>query len=269
MRFKALKCKQCDGKVDFDKSVNKGVCSHCGTVFVPEPNQKKKKTSISELLPDFMKNITPRMMIIWAVSFITLLIVGFGTTAIVMVSIPKTYGMSIRMSDVFYIDYRNSSHQKTLFEVGDDLHSRPMNAILNRLASGGRTNQLAHLFRSRPEQIVGNNTANPVQVSTFMTIYSTNSVIIWFKTPRYAVVPIANSNTNFRIVAANGTNDVYGILIPLDNVSNRFQEQTWFLITNNPNRISNIGHLDISYRVTAWGNYSRLWSYIDDLHVKF
>ena len=218
-------------------------------------------------LPKWMKNITKKMAIIWAVSFAAFLIVAFGTTCIVLVAIPAKYGAAINYNNVFYIEYMNETHRKALFDKSNALHSKPMQDILNRLSDGSKTNKLTNLFRGNPEQEVEAHTV--LTISSLQNTYANNAIIIWFTDPQYSVES-TSSSTKYRLshAAANTSSQVHAILIPLDKTGNRFQQQTWYLLTNNPNEFKSESYMTIATKINAWGNYNKLGQYVDDLYVR-
>jgi len=225
--------------------------------------------------PKFLKNITPRMMIIWAISFTAFLLVAFGTATITMVAIPKTYGASVDLdNNVFTIRYMNEHtnanpsfqrHGRPLLAV-DDAHYGAMQEIMRLLESGGKTNALSNLFRGNPKQVVENTNMQAGHTSTFENSFATNAIVIEFGRPQHSVEPI--SRTTFRLMAAGeGERDIFSIMIPLDNISNRFQPQTWYLVSQNRRGMSSGSLLDISCKISTYGNYSKLWEFVNGLNV--
>ena len=206
------------------------------------------------------------MVIIWSISFAVFLVVTFGATSVIMVSIPRTYGASIDYDKVLFVKYMNANHErgKQLFDKGDELHSGPMKDILRLLSSAGKTNTLSNLFRGSPGQKVENNNSNTVYTTTFENTYSKNALFIEFGNTQHSVQ--ATSRTTFKLVAANGDREVWGIMIPLDRINNSFQSQTWYLITSNRNQSSG-DSLSISNKISTYGNYNKLWKYINDLQI--
>ena len=223
--------------------------------------------------PAWMKNITRRMIVIWSVSFVAFLVIGFGTVALSLGLSPVAYSPIIDSNKVWAIQYMNEQHSKQLFNKDDIRHNKPMNDILRLLNNGGKTNQLENLFRGNPEMIVENNTSSSPNIqltSTFSSVYSKNAIIINFSTPQYNVDG-RREDTRFNLTTYPTANSdpVYRIMIPLDNASNEFQKQTWYLLTFDPTTFSAGQSLSISKRITTYGNYHELGNYIKDLHVRF
>ncbi|MDR0462495.1 MAG: hypothetical protein LBG88_04185 [Christensenellaceae bacterium] len=234
--------------------------------------EPKKGSKFSDLFgfkkPEWMKNVTRRMVIIWAVSFLGFLVFGFGTVAIVMVAIPKNYGISINYDNVFMVEYKNEKHTKQLFLKEDSLHAEPMKDILKRLSNGGKTNALTNLFRGADSQVIETNNTNTIYTSTFENTYAQNAIIIRFQTPQHSLESISRTEYKLASAEANATRRIFEIMIPLDNVDNRFQSQTWYLITSDPNKSSSGSSMSISTKISTYGNYSKLWAYVNDLDVK-
>jgi len=208
------------------------------------------------------------MIIIWAVSFTAVLVIGFGITAIVLGSMTKTHGANVRFENIFHIEYRNMAHQMQLVpDRTDTVQPAAARRIINYLNSGGRTNRLNNLFRGSPTDRVERNNTGTSFTSVFDTAYSNNSLIIWFNRPDQSVRNI--TATTFELVPANGNNDIHGIMIPLNRVNNRFQSQTWFLITSDPNQTAAGSSMQIANIISTYGNYSRLWRFINELFITF
>jgi len=222
--------------------------------------------------PQWMKNITRRMVITWSVLFVGLLIVGFGSAALALGVTHKTYGASITYSNIWYVEYRNQSHRQALMR-GVDVHSEATHGILNRLNSGRRTDNLSNLFRGNPSQRVERNISHNVPyTTTFNSMYSNNSLIIWFTQPQHVVREI--SRTEFELISivpssgiAANERPVHGIMIPLDRTSNRFQSQTWFLVTTDRSQVAPGSPMSLSHTIETHGNYHRLWRFVNDLFI--
>ena len=218
-------------------------------------------------VPKFFKTITPKMIVTWVIVFTALLVVGFGTPAIIFAASPVSYATSINLDDVFYMEYKNENQSKQLFNKNINNHSTPMQTIVNLLDSGSKTNKLSNLFRGNPAKTVENNTTGVNYTSTFNSTYSNNSVTIWFNQPEYSLQNI--SRTTYKLVdwQAAANNAIYGIMIPLNQTSNHFQSQTLYVVTSNPDKNSSGSSLGISYKISTYGNYYKLWNYINDLYI--
>ena len=223
------------------------------------------------------KNITPKMIAVWAVSFVFLLAVIFGSISLGLGLKSVTYGAVIDDKAVMYIEYRNdinteiyNRNDKQLHRWDEPLHSAPMHEILSRLERGGKTNKLANLFRSNPKQEVLNNTMDNRFTSTFTSNYSNNSIRIYFATPQYNIES-TGSRTQFNLTttASANSDQVHEILIPLDRTQNRFQEQTWYLVTYDSNKYPPGQSLTIVNKITTYGNYHKLGKYVRELDVRF
>jgi len=218
----------------------------------------------------FMQNLTRRMMVIWAISFAAFIVIGFGAVSLTMMAIPKTYGASIDMNHIFTIRYMNDStenfkHGKPLIKR-EETHNAAMKDILRLLSNGSKTNAFANVFRGNPKQVVENNTTNTVFTSTFESTYAKNALIIEFGKPQHSIEP--TSRTTYKIMKeGQGERDIHAIMIPLDNAGNRFQAQTWYLITQNRFTTSAGTSLSIANKISTYGNYYKLWDYINDLRI--
>jgi len=214
--------------------------------------------------PKFLQNMTRKMYIIWALSAVGLIVAIFGITSITMVAIPKTYGASIDLSNVRAVRYLNDNTSgsfrrgKPLIAGVETFYDDARKEIVNLLARGGKTNTLSNLFRGNPKQVVENNNTETVFTSTFETNYSKNAIEIEFAKPQYSIREI--NRTTFELLpAGQGDRDIYSIMIPLDNVGNRFQTQTWYLVSQNRTQTSAGSSLSISNKFTTYGNYKKLW----------
>jgi hypothetical protein len=213
-------------------------------------------------------------IIIGAVSSLCLLIIGFGTAALVLGLTPKYYGMGLKYNfeDVFYIEYKNSYGTKQLFDKTEDLHKKPMQEIIKKLENGGKTNKLADLFGSKKEQtVVSNNDNSALSVGAFGNTYSNNSIIIWLYYPQNQLKELSHSefvpvSNDYKAVSGDRLSPIYGLLIPLNKTSDKFQEQTWYLVTRNP--YINTDYIEVSSRMTTYGNYRGLWKYVRGLDIK-
>jgi len=224
--------------------------------------------------PEFLKNVTPKMFFIWAVSFVCLVALGLGIPAIVLGTTPETYGMDIKFSNVVHIEYRNQHQQPNVISPEiDPLFEDATRAILRRLREGGETNRLANMFRGNPEQRVERNNTDTGFTSTFHSMYARNALVIWFRTPDQGIrtVSAGSSYKLFNIRAGatltSAENEIHGLMIPLDNRNNRFQQQVWYPITRDPNNQSSGASMSLDNKIVTYGNYHRLWSFISDLFM--
>ena len=206
------------------------------------------------------------MVIIWAVTFTVFLILGFGTTAIALVAIPKNYNINISFDKIHYIEYTNDNTSfHPLFDTfeGGINHTTPMKGILNRIESGGKSNMLTSLFRGNPPtKTVESNNSDTTFLSTFKSAHSKGAIIIWFKTPEYSVENV-NASSHYKLTSdttvARNKYQIHAILIPLNKTSNKFQQQTIFLYPNNPLISSST---QINYKMNTYGNYYKLGKYV-------
>ena len=219
------------------------------------------------------KNITKQMVVIWAVSFVGLMVVVFGSISLGLGVSRISYGPHhmIAHNNIFYIEYMNEHHRKELIRsTGEPLHEEPINGIMNHLRDGSRTNRLSDLFRGNPDRYsVENNNTNTLYLNTFRSTYANNAIIIWLVRPQHAVA--TTSRTQFALTTNTEDNrdtQVHAIVIPLDRTQDRFQEQTWFLLTRDPNRHATSGALIMANKITTHGNYHALGKYVNDLFVR-
>jgi len=224
--------------------------------------------------PDWVKNITVKMVVVWAVCFVAFLVVAFGSVALGLGVSKVTYGANqlINKDNIFYVEYRNENHTKQLLNIDETMHAQPIGQMLDHLRDGGKTNKLANLFRGNPTRytVGNNNVTDSLYMSSFTHKYSQNSIIIWLVAPQHSIEANA-AKTSFSLKAStqdSNATQIYAICIPLDNIENRFQEQTWFLLTRNPNTISIYGALTMANVVTTHGNYYQLGKFVNDLYVR-
>jgi hypothetical protein len=209
------------------------------------------------------------MVIIWAVSFVALLTVAFGTIITVLCLNHKQYGIKSAASNVEMVTYYNANttnHHGQLLNVSTSPNqAKAVSTILSLLDKGGKTNKFKELFRGNPGQTLAKNNTSVGTVSTFETTYAKNAIKIRFnetKVQHYIVErdgKYALSTKNEGIATP-----IYEILIPLDKNSNRFQEQIWYINTNSP--ISLYG-TNLSYKLTTYGNYHKLWEYVSGCNI--
>lgn len=217
--------------------------------------------------PKFLKNVTMKMVVIWVVAFVGLLVVGFGTPAVIFAASPVSFSNSLDYNNVFYIEYRNENQTKQLFNKNVDNHNIPMKTIIDMINSGGKTNKLANFFRGNPKQTIDNNSSNVIYTSTFNSTYSQNSITIVFKQPQYSLKNI--TRTSYQLVdwKVTDSNAIYEIMIPLNKTGNSFQSQSWYLVTSDPIKNSSGASLMVQNKISTYGNYHKLWDYVDALNV--
>ena len=220
-----------------------------------------------------MNNITRKMVLVWAVLFVSLLVIGFGTASLVLVSQRKLYGASVGFYNIHRIYYANETHPngRELFrEAVDAEHSESIQEILRLLHHGHRTNNLSNLFRGNPVQQVQTSTTVRY-TSTFRSQYSGRFIAIQFAQPKFGVQTISRTEFSLVDVAPTATASstlriVYGIFIPLNNSADRFQSQTWHLMTQSP-MSTGAPSLHISHFLSTYGNYHRLWNFVRELSI--
>ena len=228
--------------------------------------------------PGFMNNITRKMVIVWVVLFVSLLVIGFGTASLVLVLQRKDYGAEIRYGNIHRVYYANELHPngRELLRQANQEHSQTIQEILHLLARGHRTNNLSNLFRGNPVQQVNQSTTIQY-TSTVRNQHSAGFIAIQFAQPMFGVQTI--SRTEFSLVnieptavATQTLRIVYGIFIPLNNTSDRFQAQTWHLVTQSPLTTratinDPLSSLHIGHNISTYGNYHRLWNFISELSI--
>ncbi|MCL2228396.1 MAG: hypothetical protein FWC00_01040 [Firmicutes bacterium] len=243
-------------------------------IDAPKDDTARPK-SFNERIFGFTKNITPRMAIIWAVSFVVFLIVGFGTASIVMVAIPRNFGHEILKEDVFMITYRNANANSPgeMISANDSthLHYAPMAEVLNLLHRGSRTNVLADVFRGRPRGSTGWNNGFVQCGTSFESSFAQNSIVIEFARPVFRISPVPDSRTEFEFLHNDegerlvSDMDVFRIYIPLREGG--FGAQRWYLATTNPNAVGGGTSFSLRHVVTVYGNYTRLWDFVRALDI--
>ena len=211
-----------------------------------------------------------KMAVTWAVSFVLLLAVGFGTTAGILASIPKRFALSIDKSKVIAVTYLNenshaSGNQKIqgegrlLMPASDQTQAGVVTDIITALNKSMKTNRLAHMFRGSPDDAVETNVSGskaPYRES-FLSNYNANGIIIDFLDAQFHVVKHESPTVTYEIVAgASEVNPIYSIWIPLDKHENKFQEQTWYFY-DKPKM--NQSGATLPFRMKTYGNYYALW----------
>jgi hypothetical protein len=103
-------------------------------------------------------------------------------------------------------------------------------------------------------------------------MFCQNALAIQFKTPQYSIVERRDPKTGIATYSVekgfNTTCPVYQILIPLapEQTKNKFQKQTWYFFDQNP--LTNYIINTIPYKIETYGNYSKLWEYINELNIQ-
>jgi len=213
------------------------------------------------------KNITKKMVLIWAISFVGVLTIVFGSVALGLGLNRVNYGSEINYDNVFGIRYMNENQNKFIHKnsADSDLHENTMREILNLLAAGGRTNKLANLFRSTSDDTVSVNTSDWVWSGAFENAFPTNAMVIEFATPQYRITS-NTERTQFALenaIAGSNVNNVHAIYIPLDRTQNKFQEQVWYfqLTPTTGNSV------ELSRKLTTMGNYHKLGNYVGERFI--
>jgi len=214
--------------------------------------------------PTFLKNLTPKMLIIWAVSFVGAVVIIFGSIVTTLALVPKRYGIELKYDDISIIEYMNESQTKQLFAKEDEKHAQPMKEIIGRLEKGRKSNQLMNLFRGKPKQyLADSNNVSGIDFNiNFTSNYAKNGLMIYFSRPQYHISAGVGTYDVLAGRGETGNNDIHAIYIPLDKTSNRVQEQTWFLVTTNMATATSV-YIPIPNKLTFMANYSHLWEYIN------
>jgi len=230
--------------------------------------------------PEFMNNITRKMVVTWAVLFVGLLVLGFGMASIVLGVQHKVYGAPINFGNIQMIEFKNQYHPSgdwiaPRHNQANHLHTIISRDIMTYLNRGRRTTRLSNLFRGNPEQQVLNNATGADNTFSFDSNYSGRALIIRFNQPQHGVWDIGGNRREFELVdlpvAADSNipvhhvRNVYEIRIPMNRTTNSFQSQTWYLVTQNPMEVTAGSSLHISHIISTYGNYHRLWRFINDL----
>jgi len=219
-------------------------------------------------MPNFLKNISPKMATIYIVCFIGILVIGFGTPAGIMAAIKKNYGIELDYNNIERITYMNTTTSKELFNKSDSRHANAMREIVNKLNTARQSNQLMNLFRGRPtDYTVENNTTRTYYNEDFKSKYSDGGLMIWFTTPMYHITQSTANRYQYDLNAGRGVDgDIWAIFIPLDNNENKMQQQTWFVLTTERNIVTGT-YISMPNKITTWGNYHKLWDYVNGLVV--
>lgn len=221
--------------------------------------------------------ITRRMFVIWAVSFVAILVVGFGSVALGLNLSRYSFGKAVNFNNVFYIDYMNQ--QDVNGKKGNQLTSvlptqkNAMETILSSLNKSGRTNKLEQLFKTTDEHVTYTSSGDYTQTSKF-TASNSQYFIIRFNKPQFSIADTDTRN-RYEMVDANDENAnssrlVYEILIPLDRTENKFQKQFWYLVTQDYSKLVGGGTTTsrtISHKFVTYGNYYELGNEIRELRV--
>jgi len=217
-------------------------------------------------MPKFFK-MSPKAIIIWAVSFIGVLVIGFGTPVTVMALIKKNYGIELNAANIVRITYMNENGNKELFNKADTRHANAMNEIVKKLNEARQSNQLMNLFRGRPvDYTIEGNTTRISYNEDFKSKYANNGLQIWFSTPMYHITQSETQRYAYELNPGDGEGGIWGIFIPLDNTENRMRQQTWFLLTTERDLVTGT-YISIPNKITTWGNYKKLWNYVNELNI--
>jgi len=223
-------------------------------------------------MPAFLKKFSRRTLIVTS-AVLAAVVLFLTISSIVLSSIPRHFGEKINFDNVFHINYSNSTEfgrDKALYNSSDRVQDQTiMREILKRLERGGKTNSLTKMFVKGKQEIIENKDSNISHTSSFASTYPNNAITIWFLNPQYsepkkADLPLAHFAPETH---ANYANNVYGILIPLDHVNNRFQAQTWYIVVAENFTSGNSGLARIGYKMSTFGNYSKLWNYVNEIQT--
>jgi len=218
----------------------------------------------------WISNITRRMVVIWAVSFVAVVALLFGIFATTMALIRVDFGKqeASNLDNTLFITFMNENGATQLSNWNFSVHRTPAEAILNKLSTSGRSNQLTSLFRAQDQHVTNTFTTTTGLASQ----HSRAGIQIRFRSPAFTVV---NTDSAIRWQLQPRTEEnraqglaVHEIFIPLNRAENRFQEQSWYLLTRNPNTASGGTSLTITHRLVTYGNYHALGNFIQDLVVR-
>jgi hypothetical protein len=220
------------------------------------------------------------MLIIWASSFLGILVIAFSTTFGILINTHKDYGAAagtkdINPSNIWSVSVMNEytavtqtfPNGKAYMGWEEQPFINQRSQILNRLDKGGRTNLWSELVMGRmfknTDPTIDSNFV--MSYNTFNTTYKTNAIMIEFRVPQYhiEITRVTALKDTVKLRDGNGERPVWRIYIPLDHTGDYMQAQTWYLYTKNPS--TERYDFTLNYKVTTFGNYSKLWNYVKEI----
>ena len=219
--------------------------------------------------------ITRKMIITWSVTMSAILVIACGIISLTLALMPVRYGRpmgtSINAANLFDIKYTKQSGGKQLLtDAKRPDYDEAIAEILGHLEKAGKTNKLKQLGQASGKERVTNNNNRYTTVRNFQSNHTQYLKISFRKgNPQYGIV--GNNNSNYGLVSASEVagernSTIWIILIPLDNIKNKFTEQTWYLVRYDPME-SDETSLSITQKFTTYGNYYKLAEYISELEI--
>ena len=220
--------------------------------------------------------ITGKMILHWSIAMALVLIVAFGSVTLTLALIPVKYGLPMgdainfaHLSDIRYA--KQSGGKQLLADIDREPYNEAIIEILEHINSAGSTNKLKQLFQEDGEETITNNNSSFNTVRSFQN-YHTQFIKISFSNsnPQFG---IKSKDKNLSFVSAGTQPEInetittlWMILIPLDNIANKFSQQSWYLVRYNPMETDEL-NLSITLKFTTYGNYFKLAKYIEELEV--
>lgn len=203
----------------------------------------------------------------WTAGMLGIIILTFSIFAIVLGTQRVTFGLDIDAEHLNYIrvstelglartNFANLNPSEHLAQT------RAVNEVLSRLSSGGETNRFSQIFR--PGNYTMNGHTTLLTGGAYRTIGNIRQqsnhryIHITWANPQFAV---ARDGASANIVPAtniNASNNVWQVVIMLNDVPNRVSEHRWFIKTS-PASTANV-----DYVFTTWGNYSSLAWFVEN-----
>ena len=102
--------------------------------------------------------------------------------------------------------------------------------------------------------------------SNFYSKYQ-NYIVIWFATPQYSLQEKRPSvpqmfNLDAPNINPNATNNIFGLMIPLDNIEDDFQEQAWYILRDAPQAHGSGTIFRINHKYFLNANYYELANFV-------
>ena len=214
-----------------------------------------------------LRKLNSKAFKIWAVSFAAVLIVGFSILAIVLSSKKVEFGLPLELSNIREIKYFNDDNQKLLLtNINRESYDNAIDEILNLLDKAHKTNKLKQTFgQAGGDYSVENNNSGYSTVSNFESRHK-QFLRITFNTPTHEIT--GRTNQDYQLATINPDTDmnyrIWMILIPLEDIKNSFEKQTWYLVRHNPKESTNP---PITNKFTTYGNYYKLANFVANLKV--
>ena len=249
-------------------------------------------------MKEFFKNIWTFLkkpaVVIWSVSMLVVIIVTLSIASVVMLTNQMDFGTQLRpyRHDVYSIRVGDGTSAQGRLQLnnfrryeanGPVVHQAGINPatgnniqrILDYLHDAGRTNRFAQVIggQSYGEEVV--NAARVSQSHSSLARENNNNfILITFAVPVFTVSregnvgPFNVARYNPITTPATANTVVQSIFIPLNNVTNSFDEHTWHLrMGRSAIDVHNQYDIWFTHTFTTFGNYYGLFNLIQSLDL--